>query len=201
MFEQIDEPRLKALQERVSSLEQERAEAEVKAGQLRVQVRDAAAADIAAEAKAHLLGKKPPKPTKPELEVQLAAAQRKVEVVNGALGLAQGELSQHIANHHQEIYERLLEAERREAAAVSASARQLLADLGRLWRVGEDAKKLRPYRQVPHDENAPAQRLSTTVVGPMTMHSDGAPQRGDVERVLSYYASLADETGDATDAA
>jgi hypothetical protein len=192
MFELIDIPELRELQQKVAGLERERNEAQVQAGQLRVRVGEAHNEDLNAEALALNAGKKVPRPKAPELEAQRQEAERTLEVLERRLSLAQAEVSKYIAAHHEEIHARLTEAEQREAAKVAEAARQTLADLSRYWKLGEDRKTLKPYSQVPPDENAPAQRLSTTVIGVRTQGAGGAgPQRGEIEGVLSHLASLA----------
>jgi hypothetical protein len=191
MFEQIDAPELRELQQKVASLEQERNEAEARAAQLRVAVRDARDEDLMAEAVALNRGRKPPKPKEPELKAQLEGAERRLEVLQRRLALAQSDVSKYVQAHHEELLELLDVAQRREAAKVAEGAKQLLADLGRYYKCEEDVKAMRPMLPQP-ERNQEAQALTSIYMGLQTTQNVMAgPERGEIEQTLAYLAGLA----------
>jgi hypothetical protein len=198
MFELIEVPELQRLQQKVASLEQERNEAEARAGQLRLAVRDAREEDITAEALALNSGKKPPKAREPELRAQLEGAERRRDVKARQHALAQAEVSKYVQAHHGELLEAILEAERREAAAVSEGARELLGKLGRYYALDEDRKRMKPMLPGPPETGPPGSepgaKLTTMYGGLQTTRSvmGAGPPRGTIEEMLRHLVSLGD---------
>jgi hypothetical protein len=205
MFELVDAPELRELQQKVASLEQERNEAETRASQLRVAVRDAHFEDIAREAAALNADKRPAKPKEPELKAQLEGAERRLEVLQHRLALAQSDVSKYVQAHHEELYALLDEAQRAEAAKVAEGARKLLAGLSRYYAVDEDVKAMRPMLPGPPETGPPGSAdptpLTQVFMGLTTQKVMGGPQRGEIEETLRYLASLADEPEEAEGAA
>jgi hypothetical protein len=195
MFELIEEPRLGDLQQKVATLEQEHNEAEARAAQLRAEVQEARNQDITAEALALNAGKRPPKPKEPELRAQLEGAQRRAEVLGRRLALAQSDVSKYVQVHHEELYQKLAEAERLKAQKVADGARQLLSDLSRYYQIDEDRKAMKPMLPPPPETGPPgsaeADRITTIFAGLQTSASlSSGPPRGTIEEILRHLASL-----------
>jgi hypothetical protein len=207
VFELIDAPELKKLQERADALEREGEQAQARVARLRAAVHQARGEDITAEAIALNAGKKPPKPKEPGLKAELEAAEREVEVLRQRQALAGGDVSRWIQVNHEALYARIAEAESREAQRVSEAARQLLAEVGRYYQLGDDRKRMKPLIPVEEDGGSGAARpITTSILGIQGLGQgpgSSLPPRGQVESVLTALASLyaAEHEGEAQGAA
>ena len=118
----------------------------------------------------------------------LEGAERTLTALAKAVQSAQADLNNYLGQHREAIHAALVEAVRKSDERLAQHAREA----ARLYAFREDAqydlKALAPP-PAPPDENAPAQRLSTTVIGIKTARST-APNRGDVEQILGHLAGL-----------
>jgi hypothetical protein len=145
MFELIMDqlPELQRLEQAVANIEQERAEAQGRHAQLVQEVAAVREDDLNREAAALNDGRKVPKPKEPELRSQLEGAQRRLEVLERRLALAQADRSRYIHEHHEELSRLLMEAQDAEGERVAEGASQVLADLLRYFKAEDDIRALR----------------------------------------------------------
>jgi chromosome segregation ATPase len=191
VFGLIDDKELKQLAQRVASLEQERGQVAGEAHRLRLQVQQAREKDLNAEALALNAGKKPPEPTEPKIRLQLEDAERRVEVLQRRLQLAQSDVAVYISEHRAELRESLI-------AALGDRAHQLAEHARAAARLyGEIMDGQRPLRK---ELAPPAPVEEATGTGQNTVdlaavvhrgNVYGEPfERGHVESMLSYLAAL-----------
>jgi small-conductance mechanosensitive channel len=184
-------PRLRELSEEVASLEQRRAEAESGVIGTRNAIPAAKDKDTQAAAKALRDGKAMPD-AKHEAKAQAAFedAQRTLAAYTKALESARVDLATFTAKHRAELRADILRALRERAQRLAEHTREAAQLYGTLEDSRHDLRNLAPPPPAP-DENAPAQPVSTTLLGHWTLSSTaGAPARGDVEEILGYLASL-----------
>jgi hypothetical protein len=188
-------PELRQLEQAVANLEQEYTEAQGRHAQLEGEAATALETDLNNEALALNRGKKPPYPQEPELRSQLEAARRRLYVLERRLALAQADRSRYIQEHHEELVDLLLEAQRAEGEKVAQGARQVLADLLRYFKAEDDMRALGRLVPAPVEENTGAPEQSVTVWGNLTTRNiTGGPSRGDLEGTLRYLVSLGETT-------
>src|SRR5215208_6435145 len=195
MFESIIEkvPELRKLEEAVTKLEREHAEASAKVAALTNKVAQAREDDLNKEAVALNHGRKPPKPKEPELRSQLERAQRDLEVLERRLTLAGSDKSRYVQEHHEELASLLAQAQAAEGEKVAKGASRVLEDLLRYFKCEDDARamgRLVPAAALENTSEAEPEK-SVTVWGPMSMRNvTGGPARGDLEGTLRYLGSL-----------
>ena len=182
-------PKLTALMREVSDLERRRTEVEGQVMAARNAIPAARDKDAEAASVAIRSGKAMPQPKhEAEALAALEGAERTLTALAKAVQSAQADLNNYLGQHREAIHAALVEAARKSDERLAQHAREA----ARLYAFREDAqydlKALAPP-PAPPDENAPAQRLSTTVIGIKTMKS-AAPNRGDVEQLLGYLATL-----------
>jgi hypothetical protein len=185
-------PRLAKLQAEIRDLElaREKAQSAVMAATNAIPV--AQQRDAEAAAKAIRAGRNVPD-AKHERRAASALedTQRNLAAYTRAAGDAQADMGAFIAKHRASLRAAMVEAVNENAQQLAHHARKA----AELYAFAEDSKydlkQLAPPPP-PVDENAPAQRLSTTVIG-VTTHRAAGPNRGDVEQMLTYLASLAPE--------
>jgi hypothetical protein len=198
MFESIRDgvPELAKLQQVVTKLEQETYEAESRVAQLQVEARDAREDDLNREAAALNAGRRPPKPKEPEVRAQLEGAQRRWEVLQRRLALAQGEVARYISENHQELARLLKEAKATKAGQVSELAAPLAKALHDYQLPDADMRGLRPYLEGPQEENTGAPQDSVYFMGALNRSNASGPERvgsmsiGQIEALLTELAGL-----------
>ena len=157
---------------------------------------DAAKAQDNEEAAKAVRAGKPVPPAKHETKAKAARedAERTLAAYQKALEGAQQDLNGYMAQHREAIYAALVEAVQRSDQELAHHAREA----ARRYAFREDAhydlKALAPP-PAPRDENAPAQRLSTSIIAIGTARSTG-PARGEVEGILGYLAGLESPMGE-----
>jgi small-conductance mechanosensitive channel len=183
-------PKLRKLQEEVASLEKRRGEAEAAVYAARNAIPSAQEQDTEAAAKAIRAGKSMPA-TKHEAKARAALedAERNLTAYHKAVASAQSDLARFTAAHAEELRDAMLDALDDKARELARVAREAAVLYGQLEDAKYDLKQFAPP-PAPPDENAPAQKLSTSVISVGTQRSVG-PARGDVEQMLGYLASLA----------
>jgi chromosome segregation ATPase len=193
MFQLIDDQGLRQLEQRVASLERERGQVEAEAHRLRMQVQQAREHDLNAEALALNAGKKPAEPTEPVLRAQLEDAERRVEVLQRRLQLAQSATATYVAEHRDELREALIAALGARAHELAEHARAAAQLFGEIM---DNQRPLRRELAPPTPvEEATGTGQNTVDFGGIVSRANvyGEPhQRGDVEAVLGYLASLED---------
>lgn len=182
-------PKLKKHLEEVASFEKQRQQAEAKVGQLRAGIPQAREKDLDAEAQAARAGKGIPKPKhEPKLRGELDKAEREAVVMARAAAGASADLAAFMAKHQQALFEDVLQARREIAAEAAQAARVALQAFGAWHALGYTLKDLAPPPEAP--EVGPAKNTNA-FIGIHTRQSAG-PDRGTVEQMLSYVASLED---------
>jgi hypothetical protein len=184
-------PRLRKKQEEVANLERRRGEAEQEVLAGRDAIPAAQERDAEAAAKAIRAGKSVPEPGhEVKARAQLEAAERTAAAFTKAAADAQSELDAFIAGHRDELRAAMVAALNANDQAIAYHAQEAQ----RRYAFREDARyDLKAFAPPPSppDENAPAQKLSTSVIAIGTQRSVG-PARGEVEQMLAYLASLAE---------
>jgi hypothetical protein len=190
MFAAIIEslPELQKLEATAFDLERKHGESQARVAALGHRTNQAREHDLNAEAVALNAGRKPPKPTEPQLREQLDGAGRDGEVLGRRLALAQGDRARYISEHHAEILALLQQAHAAEGERVAAAASDALA----AYHGAEDAaRNLQRLHPAPAPENVGGPQSSVTVWGALTTRNyAGGPQRGDLEGTLQYLVSL-----------
>jgi hypothetical protein len=188
-------PELQRLEQVVADLEQERTEALGRHAQLVQEAATAREDDLNREAAALNASKKPPKPKEPALRSQLEGAQRRLEVLERRLALAQADRARFIQSNHERLAALLMEAQASEGARVAEGASQVLADLLRYFKAEDDIRALGRLVPAPVEENTGAPERVTAVWGSLTTRNiTGGPARGDLEGTLRYLISLGETT-------
>ena len=182
-------PKLAKLQREIADLEKRRGEAEGAVVAARNAIPAARDKDAEAASVAIRAGRDMPRPKhEADAVAALEDAERTLTALAKAVQSAQADLNNYLGQHREAIYGALVEAVRNSDAELAHHAREA----ARLYAFREDAhydlKALAPP-PAPPDENAPAQRLSTTVIGLKTTRSMG-PDRGTIEQALGHLAGL-----------
>jgi hypothetical protein len=184
-------PKLAKLQAEVSDLERERDKAQAEVMASEAAIAEAQAKDREADAAAIRSGKSLPKAQhQAKAEAARDNAERNLAAYQKAVADAQADLNAFIAEHRDGIRAAMVEALNRNDAELAHHAREA----ARRYAFREDARyDLKQFAPppAPPDENAPAQKLSTTFIGPVTTQLAAGPNRGDVEGMLGYLAGLA----------
>ncbi len=187
-------PRLARLQTEIAGLEKRNREAEVEVHRLRAELGPAREKDLNAEAKAIRAGKEPPDSKhEPDVQRKLERAERDSAVMGRALQAAQTDLGTFLAQHQAELYRDVQAARSQIGARVAEAARAALVDYVRYEDLLYVLKGLQPPA-APVESDAPPQRLTNVIIGPVATHRTG-PDRGEVEQILTYLVSLASEEG------
>ena len=184
-------PRLAKLQREVSDLERRRGEAEGAVAAAQNAIPAAQERDAAEGAKAIRAGKTEGAGSEHEDRARAAFsnAERNRIAYAKAAEEARAELVATMAEHREAIYAALVEAVRKSDQELAHHAREAARRYAFREDAAYDLKALAPP-PAPPDENAPAQRLSTSIIAIGTARTTG-PSRGDVEQTLSYLAGLA----------
>jgi hypothetical protein len=197
MFELIIEkvPELQKLEQAVTKLEREQAEASAKVAALSNKVAQSREDDLTREAIALNSGRKPPAPREPELRSQLERAQRELAVLERRLTLAGSDRSRYIQQHADELMGLLAEAHASEGQKVAEGASKVLEDLYRYFQAEDAARQMRRLVPAPAalEENtseAQAGRTVTVWGNLTTQNFAGGPARGSLEGTLRYLCSL-----------
>jgi hypothetical protein len=182
-------PKLRAMQEEIASLEYHKGKAEGEVAAAQGAISAAQERDAEAAAKAIRAGKDVPKATHEAKALgALEDAERTLAAYRKALADVESDLARFVAEHRDALRAAMVEALNENDRELAHHAREA----ARRYAFREDAKyDLKQFAPplAPPDENAPAQRLSTTVIGVTTQRASG-PNRGDVEAMLAYLASL-----------
>jgi hypothetical protein len=182
-------PKLRKLQKEVADLEQRRDEAEREVMFARNGIPAARDKDAEAASVAIRIGRPMPQPKhEAEALAALEGAERTSAALSRAVQSARADLNEYMAQHSGEIRASVVEALRDKAHQLARHAREAAVLFGQIEDSRYDLKALAPP-PAPPDENAPAQRLSTSVIAIGTARSTG-PARGDVEQMLGYLAGL-----------
>lgn len=182
-------PKLRQHLEEVASFERHRLQAESKVGTLRAQLPAAHEKDLDAEAQAVRAGKGIPLPeAEPKLQAELDVATRESVVMARAAESARADLDRFMQQHQQQLFEDVAEARSQIASKAATAASEALAAYGKYEDLKYLVRSLQPPPAQP-DHNAPAARLTQSIVGVATTRG-GGPSRGDVEAMLSYLISL-----------
>jgi DNA repair exonuclease SbcCD ATPase subunit len=188
-------PELKRLEQVVTTLEEEHAEAQGRVAQLVQEAAMVREDDLNRAAVALNAARKAPKAREPELRSQLESAQRELELLERRLALAGSDRSRFIQEHHEDIMRLLAQAHATEGEKVAEGARQVLADLLRYFKAEDDARALRRLVPEPVSENVGEPERTTQVWGPVgTKTFAGGPPRGDLEGALRHLISLGPAT-------
>ena len=181
--------KLAKLQQEVASLEERRVEAEREVMAARNAIPAARDRDAEAASQAIRAGKAMPRPKhEAEALAALEGAERTLTALAKAVQSAQADLNEYLAQHSGEIRAAVVEALRDKAHQLARHAREAAVLFGQIEDSRYDLKALAPP-PAPPDENAPAQRLSTSVIAIGTARTTG-PARGDIEAALGYLAGL-----------
>jgi hypothetical protein len=188
-------PELQRLEQVVATPEQERTEAQGHHAQLVQEVAAVREDDLTTEAAALNAGKKPPKPKEPALRSQLEGAQRRLEVLERRLALAQADRARFIQSNHERLAGLLAEAQASEGERVAEGAAKVLENLLVYFRAEDDLRALGRLVPAPAEENTGAPERVTAVWGSLTTRNiTGGPAREDLESVLRYLESLGETT-------
>src|SRR5215207_5709936 len=183
-MQSIDDRRLNELNRQVQSLQQRQAEQQSTAEQLWRELEQAREQDLNAEAKAMYTEDRKPKPKAPEVERALENATHDLEILGRALALAQMDLSQYLAKHHEDLGRKLREARSERAREVSELAAPLLEALRSFYAIADDERILAPYAVQPTEENHGEPESTTVIWGPITRQNVLGPDRiGGLARV------------------
>jgi flagellar hook-length control protein FliK len=183
-------PRLAKLQAEIRDLELARAKAQSEVVAATNAIPVAQQRDAEADAKAIRAAKSGPRAQHAaKARATLEDAERTLSAYEKAAQDAQADLGTFIAKHRDALRAAIAGALNQNARELAHHARKAAELYGFLEDARYDVKRLAPPPPPP-DENAPAQRLSTTVIGVTTQRAAG-PNRGDVEQMLAYLASLA----------
>jgi hypothetical protein len=207
MFESIHTkvPDLAQLQQVVTNLEQETHEAEGRVAQLHLEAQSAHEDDLNREATALNAGRRAPRPTEPDVRAKLEGAQRRLEVLQRRLALAQSDVARYISSHSDELVELVQKAKASKAREVSELAAPLAKALGEFQQPDLDLRALQPYLELPAQENTGEPESSITVLGPLTTRSAFGEKIADqtigqVQNIVTELVGLAAryEQGDTT---
>jgi len=204
VFEQIADkvPELRELQESISALEQDHANAQARVQALAHKTAQAREDDLNREAAALNAGTRPPKPQEPRLREQLDNAERDLEILTRRRALAQSDRSRYLQENHERLALLLEEARRAEAARVATGAGQTLEWLLSYFEAEDNLRTLSRLNPPFQSENSGDPESHTTVWGTInTRNVTGGPRRGDLEAALRYLVSLgpASEVGPTED--
>ncbi len=189
-------PRLAALQAEISDLEGRLHKARGAVHQAQGQLGPARERDLQSAGKAIRARKAVPEP-EPAVQAELEAADRMAEQVSRALQSAREDLGNFLAAHQGALHADVVQARRKVADRLAEYARACLADYSRHEDLGRTVHDLTPAE--PLVEGAPAQRLTTSIIGVNLSPQSSAPPRGRVEQVLQHLIALApaeEESGD-----
>lgn len=208
MFESIREqvPELARLQAAAAELEQEVYEASNRVAQLQSAVASAREDDLNNEALALNRGRKPPKAKEPEVRAQLEGAQRRLEVLQRRLQLAESDVARYISENAHTLSRLVSEAKAARAREVSELAAPLAKALHDYQMPDADARALRPYVEGPQAENSGEPQDSVYFLGPMRRENAFGTDRiagetiGRLQALVSELVGLAAryEQGDVT---
>ncbi len=192
MFEAIIEslPELKNLEATVATLEQKHGQASARVQSLAHKTGQARELDLNLEAAALNAGRKPPKPTEPQLRDQLADAGRDAEVLERRLRLAETDRARYLQTHHEEILGLLGEAHAVEGERVAAAASEALEALLAYHRAEDDARNLQRLHPAPAPENVGGPQSMVTVWGALTTQNVGGVNRGALEGTLRQLVAM-----------
>jgi len=184
-------PELQTIEGTISDLERKHGESQARAEALGHRTNQAREHDLNAEAVALNAGRKPPKPTEPQLREQAEGAGRDAEVLERRLRLAETDRARYLQSHHEEILGLLQQAHAREGEKVAAAASEALESLLAYHRAEDDARNLARLHPRPAAENVGSPESVSVVWGALTTRNyAGGPQRGDLEGTLQYLISL-----------
>jgi hypothetical protein len=187
--------KLARLQNEVADLQARYQEAQQEAHVLAGGIQAAREQDLEAEVRATRAGKEAPTPHhEREAKAKLEGAERNRDVLERAVASATQDLAAFKAKHAAELYADIVAARQSVAARLSEPALQLLRDFDLYMELGYVEKNHAPPPP-PADELAPGGN-SFTVLGQLTTQRTSGPERGTVESVLRYLASLAQPGAD-----
>ena len=181
-------PKLARIQDEVKSLEKRAREAETEVSRLRAELGPAREKDLDLEAKAVREGKDAPEAKhEPAVTKKLERAGRDRDVMARALEAARTDLGVFLQQHRAELFADVVEQRAQIARDAAEAARTALQAYGRYEDLFYTVKALQPP-VVAVDNNAPAQRLTQTVIGIATTQS--GPARGETEAALRHVIAL-----------
>ena len=186
-------PKLARLQDEIKHLEKHTRAAEVEVSTRRAAISPSRERDLDAAASAIRSGAKSPKTSnEDEAKGRPQVAERNHAVMTRALEAARTDYGVFLQKHRAELFRDVAKQRSQIAREAAASAREALAAYSRFEDLRYVLKGLEPPIEAA-DNTAPAQRLTTAVIGLQTTGSTG-PDRGQVEAMLSYVASLGQDT-------
>lgn len=186
-------PALAKLQAEVADLERRRGEAEGRVQAARQALHDARDKDAQLAGAAIRAGRSVPEPKHAQkAQQQLEAAERVVLGYQRALESAQTDLAAFMAEHSEEIQRSVMQALRSDSQRLRELMSEAAPIFGRLMDSKYDLRALTP--PTPPAEPSGPGRDTTDFGGVITRANAYAEphQRGDVEAVLGYLASLED---------
>jgi hypothetical protein len=197
MFESIHDkvPELDQLQTTVTKLEQEVHDASTRVAQLEAEAQSAHEDDLLREAKALNAGRRVPAPKEPELRGQLEGAQRRLEVLQRRLQLAQADLARYISENAHALSRLVSDAKAAKAREVSELAAPLAKALNDYQLPDADARALRPYVEGPQEENSGEPQDSVYFLGPMRRENAFGTDRIAGESIGRVQALVNELTG------
>jgi hypothetical protein len=191
-------PRLATLQAEIADLEKHTRQAEMEVDARRAAIQPAREQDLDAAAKAVRSGAKSPKTSnEDEARGRLQVAERNHAVMTRALENARTDYGAYLQKHRAPLFADVAQQRQEIAREAATAARVALAAYSRFEDLHYVLKGLEPP-VVAADHNAPAQRLTTSVLGIKTTGPTG-PDRGQVEQMLAYVASLGQDATEGDD--
>jgi hypothetical protein len=187
-------PALASLQAEVRDLELALGKAQGELQAANAAVPTAQQRDSGAASKALRSGKEVPAPRfEPRAVSAVSNAERTVAAYERAVVDATGDLNAFIADHRDALLAAMVEAVNKSDQELAYHAQET----ARRFAFREDARyDLKGFQPPPPppDELAPAQPLSTTIIGIKSQRAAG-PDRGHVEQVLGYLGSFVSQGG------
>ncbi len=192
MLEAIVEklPELQRLEATTSDLEGKHGQAQARVQALALRAAQAREHDLNAEAVALNSGRKPPKPTEPQLREQLDGAGRDAEVLERRLRLAQGGRDRYISENHELLLGLLGESHATEGQLVAAAAEKALAALLRRFEAEDAARNLQRLHPPAAAENTGSPQSVAVVWGSITTQNVGGENRGALEGTLRQLVAM-----------
>ena len=181
-------PHLARLQDEIRDLEKHARAAEVEVSTRRAVIAPAREQDLDSAAKAVRSGAKSPKTSnEDEAKGRLQVAERNHAVMTRALEAARTDYGVFLQKHRAELFADVVEQRAQIARDAAEAARTALQAYGRYEDLFYTVKALQPPVEAV-DNNAPAQRLTQTVIGIATTQS--GPARGETEAALRHVIAL-----------
>jgi hypothetical protein len=192
MFDLVIEslPELQTIEGTVSDLERKHGESQARVQALGLRTAQARELDLNAEAVALNSGRKPPKPTEPQLREQLEGAGRDAEVLERRLSMVLQRRARYLSEHHGEILALLSAAHDAQGERVAAAASEALEALLAYHKAEDDARGLQRLHPAPQEENWGGPESMSIVFGSITTRNVSGENRGALEGVLRQLVAM-----------